>query len=158
MRPDASYSNFLRAALFSYGLLLIPFAIQARKLFIEKKWWRVLAVAGIWLHIALMVSAGLFQNDSTASILGLVTVNTVHDVGSIALFSAAELTLLAFALSAGSPRRMLNAMHSRISLLVMAAMIAMLLVAATTEFNGITERVNTAFFMGWLVMTARIKG
>lgn len=156
MTPDAGYANVLRAALMFYAVLLIPFALQVRRRFKAPPKLKALMQLGMWAHIVFMFAAALFQNDSDVSLLGLVTVNTLHDSGTVILFSAAIFTLLCAGLSAGVPHWPRHVTHSRISLLVVASMTAIFFVAVFTDFHGLTERVNSAVFMGWITMTSLI--
>lgn len=158
MRPDAGYANILRGALIAYGVLMIPFAFRVRSHFQITQWWKVLFVAGVWMHILSVLAAAVFQNDSNVSIFGIATVNTIHDIGTIVLFTAAVLTLLSASFSSGSmPRWSQQSMHSRISMVMVACMISVFMVAILTDLNGITERVNFAVVMGWMTMTAFTK-
>lgn len=154
MKPGADYSNFLRGGLISYGVLLVPFAIEMNRRFRVVRPWKILFVLGIWAHIVLMIAAAVFQNDSQMSLFGLVTVNDIHDGGTVALFSAAMLTLIVAWLSAERPQWSLHTRYSWISLLVMVAMGSIFMVSAFTDFQGVTERASTAAFMGWISLTA----
>lgn len=155
MRPDAGYANVLRGVLISYGVLLIPFAFQIRRHFKLTRWWKLFMVVGIWLHIVFILSAALFQNDSRVSILGLVTVNTIHDVGTVVLFIAAMLTLPSAGTSAArAPRWSPHFVYAHVTILAMLCMTSILVLAITTDLNGITERANFGVFMGWMTLTA----
>jgi hypothetical protein len=158
MRPDARYASILRGGLIAYGILLIPFAFQIRNRFDVTGWWKFFFVMGIWLHIGFVVAAALFQNDSYITILGIVAVNTIHDVGTVAMFIVALITLLSAALSAGdAPPRSGHFVYSRVSVLFFVCMVSIVMLAITTDLNGVTERANFAVFMVWITMTALLR-